>query len=187
LPQADIRSQVFLLSPAYCAGRRAGMLLRDGSEMPLARQLRSEGLTLGTAFSFLSGLYFRGKLTYATAFGRVEGAEHAAYVITPTRGLQRPDEIVTAALLREFASVDVSAGNDQYRSALERDVARLHSRLPQDARVILLGSIATGKYVDVLYPTFGERLHYPFQFVGRGDMSRGALLLRSASAGTELE
>jgi hypothetical protein len=181
-------AQVFLLSPAYCAGRRAAMLLRAESEMPLARRLRDQSLTLGETFSFLSGLYFRGKLRYATMFGRLGLEPHdATLIITPTRGLQRPGLQVTTALLQEFAAVDISADDPRYRVALERDVVDLGARLPPTARVVLLGSIATGKYVDVLCPTLGGRLHYPFSFVGRGDMSRGALLLRSADAGVELD
>jgi len=164
------------------------MLLRHASEAPLARQLRAATLTLGAAFSFMSGLYFRGKLSYATAFGcRDTAPGEATLIITPTRGLQRPDLPVTAELLQEFASVDISVDNPRYRAALDRDVADLSERLPANTRVILLGSIATGKYVDVLSPRLGARLHYPFSFVGRGDMSRGALLLRSVSAGVELE
>jgi hypothetical protein len=46
--------------------------------------------------------------------------------------------------------------------------------------------VATGKYVDVLLDVIGERLLFPVEFVGRGDMSRGALLLRAAEAGREL-
>ena len=181
-------SQVFLLSPAYCGGRRAALLLRPDSEMALARQLRAETLTLGAAFAFMSGLYFRGKLSYATTFGRLNGApQGATLVITPTRGLQRPDLPVSAALLQEFASVDISEDDPRYHRALERDVADLSARLPASTRVILLGSVATGKYVDVLSPVLGPRLMYPSSFVGRGDMSRGALLLRSASAGVELD
>jgi hypothetical protein len=52
--------------------------------------------------------------------------------------------------------------------------------------VILLGSIATGKYVDVLLANFGERLRFPADFVGRGDMSRGGLMLRCAADRQEL-
>src|SRR5713101_5027194 len=143
--------QVFLLSPAYCGGRRAGALLRPHSELPIAHRLRSGTLTLGEAFTFLSGLYFRGKLTYATAFGRsADVSDAGTFVITPTRGLQPPETGVTVDLLREFASVDVSADDPRYRTPLERDVAALARRLPAGARVILLGSIATGKYADVL-------------------------------------
>jgi hypothetical protein len=142
-------------------------------------------LTLGEAFSFMSGLYFRGKLTYASAFGR--GCAAATLVITPTRGLQQPDMLVTDALIREFASVDVDADDPRYRGPLERDVSALASRLPSDARVVLLGSVASGKYVDVLTGILGARLCYPPSFIGRGDMSRGGLLLRSAAAVTELE
>ena len=53
--------------------------------------------------------------------------------------------------------------------------------------MVLLGSVASGKYVDVLLPILGDRLRYPTAFVGRGDMSRGGLMLRSAASGDELE
>jgi hypothetical protein len=178
-------SQVFLLSPAHCGGRRAVALLRPDASSPLAERLRTGDVTLGEAFSFMSGLYFRGKLAYARAFA---GAGHAAsYVITPTRGLQTPDARVSVELLREFATTDIGAGDPRYREPLECDVAALAQRLSADARVVLLGSIATGKYADVLAPALGGRLHYPAAFVGRGDMSRGGLLLRSAASGIELE
>jgi len=171
---------VFLLSPAYCGGRRASILLNPKSQAVTTREMRAGRLSLGGAFAFMSGLYFRGKLTYAQRFGDV-------LVITPTRGLQDPDLPFSMALLREFAVGDVSLDNPEYRSALEKDVISLASRIGATARVVLLGSVASGKYVDVLLPILGERLRYPIAFVGRGDMSRGGLLLRSAASGEELE
>ena len=179
---------VFLLSPAFCGGRRAAILLKPGSIVALAQRLQTGTLTLGEAFSFMSGLYFRGKLTYATAFARPPRAGVAGVcIITPTRGLQPPEELVSVERIREFASVDVCEHDARYRAPLERDLHALAAGLPATARVVLLGSVATGKYVDVLAATLGRRLHYPPAFIGRGDMSRGGLLLRSAAAGTELE
>ena len=52
---------------------------------------------------------------------------------------------------------------------------------------MLLGSIATGKYLDLLLPILGERLLFPRAFAGVGDMRRGAMLLRAAASGEELE
>ena len=111
----------------------------------------------------------------------------ATLVITPTRGLLTPETPVTADLLREFAGVDVAADDDRYRLPLERDLLSLSARLPAHARVVLLGSIASDKYVTFLVRALGPRLHYPPSFVGRGDMSRGGLLLRSARASAELD
>ena len=51
---------------------------------------------------------------------------------------------------------------------------------------VLLGSIASGKYVDVLLEVFGSRLCFPAEFAGRGDMSRGGLMLRCVASGEEL-
>jgi len=172
---------VFLLSPAYCGGRRATMLLNPASRMELAQKLDLGTLTLGEAFSFMSGLYFRGKLAYAQRFG-----SHV-FVITPTRGLQQPETCVSASVLREFAAVDVDADDRRYRRPLDRDLKRLAHTVGLDTAVVLLGSIATGKYVDPLMATLGPRLHYPVSFAGRGDMSRGGLLLRSVAANEELE
>ncbi len=174
---------VFLLSPAHCGGRRATFLLKREATSPLAVRLREGTLTLGEAFSFMSGLYFRGKLTYASRFA---GADDCL-IITPTRGLQRPSLLVSVALIGEFAGTNIAADDGDYRAPLERDLAALASRLTADTRVVLLGSIASSKYVDVLRPALGARLHYPISFVGRGDMSRGGLLLRQVTSGKELE
>jgi len=173
---------VFLLSPAYCGGRRAKILLKPDSTLAIAGRLRAGLLTLGDAFTFCSGLYFRGKITYARRF-----APEETLVITPTRGLQPPATVVTADLLREFAGVDIASDDRRYRRPLERDLRALASRLPEGKRVVLLGSVATGKYVDVLAHALGSQLHFPPSFVGRGDMSRGGLLLRHAASGVELD
>ena len=160
------------------------MLMNPDSQITLARDLREGRLSLGTAFTFMSGLYFRGKLAYARAFS----SPHApASVITPTRGLMAPDALVTTDLLREFATEDVTADASRYRRALELDAAELADRLSADTRIVLLGSVATGKYVDVLEPFLGGRLYFPAAFVGRGDMSRGGLMLRASRSGVELE
>src|SRR4051812_7270349 len=132
---------VFLLSPAFCGGRRAAILLNPKSEAVTVREFRSGKMTLGRAFSFMSGLYFRGKLTYAERFGD-------PVVITPTRGLQSPSLPFTLRLLREFAIGDVSLDNPEYRLALERDVRSLSKRIGAGGEVVLLGSVASGKYVD---------------------------------------
>lgn len=186
LPPHGERRHVFLLSPAHCGGRRATALLRPDASSPLALRLRAGTLTLGEAFTFMSGLYFRGKLAYARAFAD-EAAREGSYVITPTRGLLSPDALVDVDLLHEFASMDIASGGARFREPLERDVRALADRLPRTGRVVLLGSIASTKYVEVLVPLLGARLHYPSSFVGRGDMSRGGLLLRAAASGMELD
>jgi hypothetical protein len=151
--------------------------------MTLAEKLSAGTLTLSEAFTFMSGLYFRGKVAYASAFGRFTTP---AFVITPTRGLMPLDTLVSLDLLREFAGVDVDAGDARYRRPLLRSLRELTAALPADARVVLLGSIATGKYIDVLTKSLGERLCFPSEFIGRGDMSRGGLMLRCAASGVEL-
>src|SRR5215207_5728049 len=176
--------RIFLLSPAHCGGRRAAVLLNEHATFPLAQRLRSADVTLGEAFSFLSGLYFRGKLTYAGRFARPPAEQSGVQVITTDRGLLPAETPIGAGDLRAFGTVDIRANAPRYRGPLERDLVRL--RQVQDLEVVLLGSVATGKYVDVLLEMIGERLLFPREFVGRGDMSRGALLLRAAREGKEL-
>jgi hypothetical protein len=179
--------RIFLLSPASCRGRRAEMVLRAGADFPLARALRTPaGAELGDVFTFLSGLYFRGKLEYARAFGRAPAGLRAVEVITTTRGLLPPDTRVTVERLREFAAGDVRADAPGFVEPLERSAHRIRESLPPDAEVVLLGSIATDKYLEVLLGVFDGRLRFPEAFVGRGDMSRGGLLLRAREASREL-
>ena len=176
--------RVFLLSPAHCGGKRAEILLNQRASFPLAVRLRSAGVTLGEAFSFLSGLYFRGKLTYADRFARPPHGNPGVQIITTDRGLMPAGTEISNDDLRSFAAIDISAEEPGYRRPLERDAAVLAGM--KNVEVVLLGSVATGKYVDVLLERLGERLLFPADFVGRGDMSRGALLLQAARNGVEL-
>jgi hypothetical protein len=174
-------ARVFLLSPANCGGERAQLLFAARATFPLARRLRSEGgVPLGEVMSFVSGLYFRGKLAYAEAFG-------IPLVITADAGLRPADTPVTLTRLRASARVDIHAANPRYRRPLEESARAVAALLKPDDTVTLLGSIASDKYVDVLLGVFGERLSFPIDFVGRGDMSRGGLLLRCVRAGRELD
>jgi hypothetical protein len=167
------------------------MVMSERASFPLAMRLRGEeGAPIGDVFSFLSGLYFRGKVTYARAFAAPPDPESpisgaGVFVITPTAGLRSADTLVTLDALRTFATVDVDAGNPKYRHPLERSARAIAADIG-DCGVVLLGSIASTKYVEVLQGIFGERLLFPADFVGRGDMSRGGLLLRSVSAAQEL-
>jgi hypothetical protein len=180
-------ARVFLLSPARCDGERAKLVFRDEADFALARALREPpGAELGEVFSFLSGLYFRGKLAYANAFARPVAGRPGALVITTDRGLVSPAERVRIGDLRAFACVDIAAGDDRYVIPMRRDVEALAEWLAPGDDVVLLGSIATGKYVDVLLSILGDRLLFPAEFVGRGDMSRGGLLLRCVTDGREL-
>jgi hypothetical protein len=172
------RRTIFLLSPAHCGGKRAKALLDNRVEFPLARGLRSPGgVPLGEVFSFISPLYFRGKLSYASRFGSPGGV----HIITTNRGLMAPETPVTIADIRTFGSHDIVMRDAVFREPLQRDLRRL-----TDDVCVLLGSIATDKYLNVLSGVLGERLYYPADFVGRGDMSRGSILLEAANAGAEL-
>jgi hypothetical protein len=181
---------VFLLSPANCGGNRARIVTSERASFDLATRLRSDaGAPIGEVFAFLSGLYFRGKLAYGRAFASppdgVELEANGVFVITPNAGLRSPDTLVTLDAIRAFARVDVSIDNPKYRRPLERSARALAAEIG-DCPVVLLGSIASPKYVDVLLSIFAERLLFPQEFVGRGDMSRGGLLLRCVAAREEL-
>ena len=180
--------RIFLLSPASSSGKRAALLFSDRAEFDIAIRVRKQpGAPLGEVFSFLSGLYFRGKLTYALEFQdppprRAPGIQ----IITPSDGLYSPGTLVTLDDLERFAAVPIDAAESRYRYPLERDAAKIAERIGPRCQVVLLGSVATGKYVDVLLPIFGDRLLFPKEFLGHGDMARGGMLLQRAAAGIEL-
>ena len=186
--------RLFLLSPANAGGVRAQQLLSPRAGFELARRVQTpNGAPMGEVFAFVSGLYFRGKLTYAQRFADV--ADYPAHaelgggvlVITPGAGLRSADTHVNAEALRLFAQIEIDLANPAYRNPLAASARRVSRAIGDAGDVVLLGSIASPKYVDVLLEIFGPRLLFPTSFVGRGDMSRGGLLLRQARAGIELE
>ena len=185
--------RIFLLSPAHCGGKRARQILSPAARFPLAEELRSSrGARLGDVFAFVSGLYFRGKLTYALRFAAPPAASDpiigsGVHIITPSAGLRGPETLVTCEAIQAFAESDVHPDNAAYRQPLERSARDLARAIGPACGVVLLGSIAAPKYVDVLQSIFGDQLLFPVDFVGRGDMSRGGLLLRKAREGVPLE
>jgi hypothetical protein len=180
------KHRIFLLSPANLAGIRAGYVLNESANFDLASRLRQNGVPLGELFSFVSGLYFRGKLAYARAFAAPPISVPGSFVITASAGLLQPDTVVKVEQLREWASSDIGLSTQAYRAALDRDCRMLSESMGDSCEIVLLGSIATPKYVDPLLEVFRENLLFPSEFVGRGDMSRGGLMLRAAEGGTEL-
>jgi hypothetical protein len=177
--------RIFLLSPARTDGRRAAMLTNPAAGFALAQALqRGEPQPLGRIFAFLSGLYFRGKLAYATAFGRAPAHQFSGYVITSHRGLLPLAAPTTLADLRAFGAESIDLANPRYVEPLRRSVRALAA--PGAAEFVLLGSISTDRYVQPLLEVLDERLLFPTAFLGRGDMSRGSLLLRAARDDAEL-
>lgn len=144
------------------------------------------GATIGQTFSFLSGLYFRGKLAYANRFANPPGDVPGQLVITTNRGLIPANTLVTLKQLEKMGGVEICADDRRYRVPLMRSANELRERVGKECAIVLLGSIASGKYVDLLGEVFGEQLMFPSEFVGRGDMSRGGLMLRCVDEGREL-
>jgi len=179
--------RVFLLSPANAAGERMALELSPRARFALADAVQGGGAPLGDVFRFASGLYFRGKLAYAEAFARPPAGVPGVLVIAPGAGLVPPSAVVRADDLRAFAAVSVHVGERRFREPLERDARSLAEALGARGEVVLLGSVASDKYVTPLVAVLGPRLLFPPEFVGRGDLSRGGLMLRAARAGVELE
>jgi hypothetical protein len=191
MPRAARRAgppTLFLLSPARCSTERAVRLIDGRGTSEIAQQLCSPaGAPLGEVFAFLSSLYFRGKLAYARSFVRPAHEPVGVFVITPGEGLRVESEPITAARMRAFGQVEVHHANDRFAAPLLRDARVLAARTSDDTRFVLLGSIASAKYVAPLQQALGPRLVFPAEFVGRGDMSRGGLLLRATQDNHELD
>jgi hypothetical protein len=175
---------VFLLSPANTGGIRANQFTSPRASFDAARMYRSEeGVPIALAFAFMSSLYFRGKIAYALHFAERENI----FVIAPGFGLVAPDFRITEKEMTVMRKTPVDAKVRGYRKPLERDALKLAESLPPQSQIVLLGSVASGKYVDILWPIFGDRLRFPAAFAGLGDMSRGGLMLRAVRAGRELQ
>lgn len=183
---------IFLLSPANLNGTRAAQLMSPRAKFALAARYRTpDGVEIGEAFAFMSALYFRGKIAYARRFAvssAIVGGD-GIFVITSGYGLVSPDWRITEERMKRMRRIDVDVAARNYVKPLREHATLLARALePEpDAQVVLLGSVATGKYVDVLRPLFGDRLRFPAAFAGLGDMSRGGLMLRAAREGRELQ
>lgn len=162
------------------------MLLREQASFDLAVELREGTAVIGEVYSFISGLFFRGKMAYAEVFRATPPGIPPALVMVPGMGLVPPDTPVAIEQLRAIAEIPVDESNHTYREALLRGARLLDQHAGPACLYVLLGSIASGKYTSPLLEVFGERLVLPADFVGRGDMSRGGLMLRCAHSGIEL-
>jgi hypothetical protein len=178
--------KVFLLSPAKAGGRRYDMLLRQQARFDLAVKLREGTASIGEVYTFISGLYFRSKIVYSEAFRAAPPGVPPALVIVPGAGLVPPETNVSIQDLRAIADIPVDERNDAYRDALLHAAGLLNEHAGPTCLYVLLGSIASGKYTGPLLEIFGDRLIFPADFVGRGDMSRGGLMLRHARLGSQL-
>jgi hypothetical protein len=183
---APSRKRVFLLSPANASGIKGQRLLGGASNCELAVRLREGGASLGEVYRFISSLYFRGKLEYSLRFQNPPEGIAGVQVITGS-GLMLPEAVITLKQLQEISAIPIDPKNSDYRLPLQRDLKRLREIAGSDVDVILLGSVATDKYIAPVQAVFGERLLFPGEFLGLGDMSRGSILLRSCARGSELE
>ena len=187
------RPRVFLLSPASLDGVRAAQLTSPRARFEAAQNYQSpEGVTVAEAFTFMSSLYFRGKIAYARHFAAPPpelalGSENdGILVIAPGFGLVPPSWRITKQRMKKLRKTPVDLKCPAYCEPLKAHAEQLREIAP-GSNVVLLGSVATGKYVDVLLPVFGNRLLFPREFAGMGDMSRGGMMLRAVREGEELD
>jgi hypothetical protein len=190
----NLPPRVFLLSPASLSGVRAAQLTSPHARFAAAQRYRGpEGVSVEEAFTFMSSLYFRGKMTYARRFAAppsrliLGSPDDGILVIAPGFGLVPPNWPITPERMKKLRRTPVDLKCPAYCEPLRAHALALGALLDGDSRVVLLGSIATGKYVDVLRPVFGDRLLFPRAFVGAGDMQRGGMMLRAVREGRELE
>jgi hypothetical protein len=162
------------------------MLMREQADFDLARRVRAGTATIGEVYSFISGLYFRGKMAYAEAFRAAPPDVPGALVMVPGAGLVPPETMVNVAQLLATTEIAVDEANPVFREPLVSAAKLVDEHVRGACSYVLLGSVASGKYTSPLLEIFGERLLFPADFVGRGDMSRGGLMLRHARSGVEL-
>jgi hypothetical protein len=185
--------RVFVLSPASVDGLRAEQLTSPQARFEAAQRYRSrQGVPIEEAFTFMSSLYFRGKITYARHFAApppelaLGSADDGILVIAPGFGLVPPSWPINRERMKQLRRTSVDLADPSYCEPMRRHAEQLRELAPA-SNVVLLGSVATGKYVDLLLPVFGDRLLFPREFAGAGDMKRGGMLLRAVREDRELD
>ena len=167
------------------SGIRGQRLLSETGPSELARRLRESSAPIGEVYRFISSLYFRGKLEYAEKFQNPPSGVAGVQIITG-HGLMLPQTTISLTELRRISATEIDAGNSDYRRSLDCDLLKLREMSSGETEIILLGSIATSKYITPIREVFGERFLFPKEFRGLGDMSRGSILLKCCSQGREL-
>ena len=182
--------RIFLLSPAHCGGRRAELLLGGGGRFALALQLHEGGtIPLGEAFTFLSGLYFRGKLAYARRFARPPAGVPGVQVITTNRGLLPADTPShDATSCGPSRGRDIRAGEPRYRSRCGGTSRRSTGGEPREhrRRSFCWAASRPASTWTCCSTSWASGSSFRRSSWAAGDMSRGALLLRAARADEEL-
>lgn len=185
---ADTPGGLFVLSPASLTGVRGERIVSGRGHTPLVGTLRRGGSApLGDVYAAISSLYFGGKRDYARHFARAPGKTRDIFVITPSRGLLPLDAPVDLDLLRAFRRSPIDLAESRYVRPLLDTATALRERLASHGDVVLLGSIATSKYLEPLGEVFSDRLLFPRDFLGRGSLSRGSVLRKAVAANRELE
>ena len=100
-------------------------------------------MPLGEVFTYLSALYFRGKLAYAQAYAAPPPGCPGVWIITPTAGLVPHDVLIRLPKLRGFGRVPIHLKNRLYCSSLRRSARKLAGDIGPNCELILLGSIGT--------------------------------------------
>ena len=167
--------RIFLLSPASCGGRRARLLFDPRARFDLARALRTTaGVPLGQVFSFMSGLYFRGKLEYARTYARPPDGSPGVFIVTSGEGLCVPETRVRPDVLERWAAIPIDTSQLRYTEPPLRDARPIATGSPASGREVALpGGVATGKPRRSAAGRLRPAPRVPADFVGRGDMSRG--------------
>jgi hypothetical protein len=107
-------------------------------------------------------------------------------VIVPGLGLLPPETVFSPEQLQATAQIEVDADNPAHHEALLEAAASVDRATCHQCSFVLLGSVASAKYTTALLKVLDQRLLFPAEFVGRGDLSRGGIMLRSAASRQEL-
>ena len=135
------------------------MLLNPGANFELAAKLRAGAATLGEVYSFISGLYFRGKVAYSDAFGSAPQDLPPAVVIVQGLGLLPLQTLMTAEKLTAAGAVSIERDHIAYRTALLRDAKAVKSASGASCQFVLLGMTAQYDLISALSHHLVNALH----------------------------
>ena len=122
--------------PPTAAARARKQALSPNAQFALARAaaVARDGAPLGDVFAFVSGLYFRGKLTYALRFaappepGNADRRRRRARHHAERRACAAPTPTVTHDAVRAFADGDVHQDNAALPASARAERARAAAR-----------------------------------------------------------
>ena len=142
----------------------------------IAEKLKEGQVECSDFFSYISGNYFRSKLSYANEFGDRQ-------FILYYEGLLKPSDTLNQSLINRYLDRNIKTDAELKTNIKTLLINQISDFGLDRDEIIFLGS---NKYIPILQPAF-RIIRYPKQMEGKGKTKTPYILTSSVKGKSELE